>query len=80
MENITINKYPEIVRQVNLIKKFASDMGIGWFDEYYSFDAIHLHDNNQGRPCYMIALEDTADNEGNPYSWAWFLDTGEKMA
>ena len=38
----------------------------------------YQHDFNN-RPCYMIELIGTLDCEGEPYSWAWYLDTKKEV-
>ena len=59
-------------RKIEIIKNFAKEMGYEIREEKY------YHYKN-GRPCYHIELLGTIDNEGDPYSWAWFLDTEEEM-
>lgn len=56
--------------KIEIIKDFAKKMGYTAIEDKYTY---------KGRPCYSIELLETGDIEGNPYSWAWYLDTGEEM-
>ena len=58
--------------KIGIIKDFAKKMG------YTIKETKYKHDFNN-RPCYMIELIGTLDGEGEPYSWAWYLDTKEEM-
>ena len=53
-------------------------MGYTYDEDCYPFACPG---KDYGRPVYMIYLsgDAPADSEGNPYGWAWFLDTGEEM-
>lgn len=55
--------------KIEIIKDFAKKMG-------YTIDEYKFE--YEGRPCYGIELLETCDTEGNSYSWAWYLDTGEE--
>lgn len=59
----------EIQKKIEIIKDFAKKMG-------YTIDEYKCE--HEGRPCYSIELLETCDIEGNPYSWAWYLDTGKE--
>lgn len=57
-----------ILKELEIIKKFAKEMGYNYFiDEYDNCE--------NGRPMLSIELNGTSDSEGNPYSWAWYTDT-----
>ena len=59
-------------KQIEIIKDFAKKMG------YTIKETKYQHDFNN-RPCYMIELIGTLDGEGEPYSWAWYLDTKKEV-
>ena len=45
---------------------------------YTTNETKYKHGFNN-RLCYMIELIGTSDSEGEPYSWAWYLDTKEEV-
>ena len=59
-------------KKIEIIKDFAKKMG------YTIKETKYQHDFNN-RPCYMIELIGTLDGEGEPYSWAWYLDTKKEV-
>ena len=61
----------EMPKRIKIIKEFAEKMGYTIFEEVYK---------KNNRPCYSIELLETSDIEGNPYSWEWYLDTGEEIS
>ena len=54
--------------RIAIIKKFAQDMG-------YTVDEDTYKSCVNSRPMYAIYLNETSDGEGEPYGWAWYLDT-----
>ena len=64
----------EIQEKLKIIREFAKKMNYeiceGEYREYGYPD---------GRLCSSIELLGTSDSEGNPYIWAWYLDTGKEM-
>ena len=67
-----IKDYPEIYKKVKAIRKFAKEMG-------YTTDSYYYYPYDSARPAFAICLCETSDSEGNPYEWAWYMDTGEEM-
>lgn len=59
-------------KKIEIIKEFAKKMG------YITKETKYKHAFNN-RPCYMIELIGTLDGEGEPYSWAWYLDTKKEI-
>jgi len=59
-------------KRIAIIKDFASKMG-------YSINEGDYHYYGTERMAHSIELAGTEDSEGNPYSWQWFLDTGEEF-
>lgn len=59
-------------KKIEIIKQFAKDMGYKTETYYYN------HYYNQKR-CFEISLCGTWDSEGNPYSWAWYVETGKEV-
>lgn len=64
-------------KKIEIIKRFASEMGYTTWEEDYIASTFRGHGDD--RPAHIIELSETADNEGNPYSWAWYTDTWEEM-
>jgi hypothetical protein len=58
--------------RIAYIKDFAEKM------EYEVKEYKYNHCDN-GRPCLGIELIGTYDSEGEPFAWAWYLDTGEEF-
>ena len=54
------------------IKRFGIAMG-------YKISIFRYTHCDNSRPCVQIALEGTADSDGEPYSWAWYTDTYEPV-
>lgn len=66
-------KKAEMERKIEIIKKFAKDMG-------YTYGAHTYKDYfDNKRPCFCISLEETEDGDGNPYGWAWHTDTYDEI-
>lgn len=61
----------KIKDKLNAIREFAKQMG------YKIEEREYTHCDNK-RPLYSIELIGTWDSEGYPYSWVWYLDTGEE--
>ena len=64
-------------KRIEIIKRFASEMGYTTWEEDYIASTFRGHRDD--RPAHIIELSETADNEGNPYAWAWYTDTWEEM-
>lgn len=66
---------PRIQQKINIIKEFGNKMGytvrVDQFDGYV--------DNEKTQPIIEVELVETRDSEGNPYSWAWNLKTGQEL-
>ena len=58
--------------KIKIIKQFGKDMGYKVHTCYYT------HGFNQ-KPCFEIELYGTCDSEGNPYAWAWYVETGQEV-
>ncbi len=58
--------------RIAYIKDFAKKMG------YEISEYKYTHCDN-GRPCLCVELIGTCDSEGNPFVWAWYLDTEEEF-
>ena len=58
--------------RIAIIKDFANKMGYEIYESKYN----HCYND---RPCYSIELIGTSDSEGNPFAWAWYLDTKEEF-
>ena len=58
--------------KIEIIKKFAKDMG-------YTIDTYYYTHCFNGKKCFGIELIGTSDAEGNPYSWAWYVETGQEV-
>lgn len=58
--------------RIAYIKDFAEKMG------YEVSEYKYTHCGN-GRPCLYVGLIGTCDAEGEPFSWAWYLDTEEEV-
>lgn len=67
-----IEDYPEVFRKVKAVRKFAEEMGYDTDSWYYT------HFDND-RPAFVIVLLGTFDSEGNPFDFAWYMDTGEEI-
>ena len=72
------SKKQEMERKIKIIKKFAQDMGYTCYEEDYTCSNPY-HRQSYKRKAHSIELSETSDSEGNPFSWAWFLDTYEEM-
>ena len=66
------NKKAEMEKRIKIIKDFAAKMGYTYYIDKYK-SCI------DGRPMKSIELNETSDSEGNPYAWAWYLDTYEEL-
>lgn len=58
--------------RIAYIKDFAEKMGY----EISEYEYTHC---DNGRPCFYVALIGTCDAEGEPFAWAWYLDTEEEV-
>ena len=56
--------------KIKIIKDFAKKMGYKTREYNYSWNS---------RKCHSIELLGTSDSEGNPFEWAWYLDTEEEI-
>jgi len=56
--------------KIEIIKDFAKKMGYKTREYNYIWN---------GRNCLGIELLGTLDSEGNPFEWAWYLDTKEEI-
>ena len=65
-------KKAEMERKIEIIKKFAKDMG-------YTYGTHTYKDYDNERPCFCISLEETEDGDGYPYAWAWYTDTYDEI-
>ena len=55
-------------------------MGYTTEEMYYDTRQCYIYEKNfKSRPAYVIYLCETGDCEGNPYSWAWLMNTGEMI-
>ena len=62
----------EMKNRIKIIKEFAEKMD-------YEISVHRYKAYGYGRPCKSIELIGTIDSEGNPFSWAWYLDTFEEF-
>ena len=58
--------------KLRIIREFAKAMDY----EINEYDYIHCRNK---RKCHSIELIGTHDSEGDAFSWAWYLDTGEQI-
>lgn len=72
--------FPEIVKQLNIIREFAKKMGYETGEEYYTAQIWNRKTGPfESFPAYSIEIYDKVDSEGNPYYWAWSMITGEEF-
>ena len=57
--------------RISYIKEFAKKMG-------YSINDYEYENCINSRPSRSVELLGTSDVEGNPYGWAWYIDTYEE--
>ena len=62
----------EIKQKIEIIKDFANKMDYAIKEAFYD-------DYFNNRPMYGIDLIGTSDSDGNPFGWAWYLDTQEEL-
>ena len=65
-------KVSKMEERIAYIKNFAEKMG-------YKISEHKYNHNINGRPCFCIELIGTWDAEGEPFAWAWYLDTEEEF-
>lgn len=66
----------EMKKKIEIIKDFAKKMGYTVIESEYEYKSWH---GGKSRPSHWVELLQTSDVEGNPYSWGWYLDTGEEI-
>lgn len=72
--------FPEVVKQLNIIREFAGKMGYEIGEEYFT---ARIRNRNTGSfentRAYSIEIYDKTDCEGNPYNWTWSMTTGMEL-
>lgn len=64
--------FPHIVKAVKALKRFCTDMGYTYHTEYFTHCSTH-------EKCFSFEINETCDSEGNPYAWAWSMETGKEL-
>jgi len=73
-----IEKFPHIIEQITYIKEFAEKMGCPTYEYYFNYN-WNKSKTSTPHKAFCIELTETADGEGNPYSWQWSMETGEPI-
>lgn len=76
-KNNNIKKTVE--NKIEIIKNFARQMGYETDVYEYNYAGYRRREVKENEKCIAIDLIGTADSEGNPYSWAWSLQTGREI-